>query len=75
MVAQIGGTEATWCEPNQDDSVPEWVDARIGKAQPGGALTACGDRAVDGLEGVLSEHAVVGQTFDLEEPPVGFKAT
>jgi hypothetical protein len=26
------------------------------------------NRAVDGLEGILGQHAVVAQTFDFEEP-------
>ena len=37
----------------------ERLDARIGEAQARGALTTGRDRAVDGLEGVFGEHAVV----------------
>jgi hypothetical protein len=37
-------------------------------------LAAGGDRAVDGLEGVLREHAVVAQALHVEQPAIGRKA-
>ena len=46
------------------------MDARIGKAQSGGALAGTLDRAIDRLKGLLGEDAVVTDAFDFEEPAV-----
>ena len=74
MMAQVGCAKA-FCElPEQDDGVPQRVDARIGKTQARGALAARRHRAVDGLEGILGQYAVMAQTFDFEQPAIGRKA-
>ena len=74
MVAQIGCSGSLGELPEQDEGMQERVDARIGEAQARGALAARRDRAVDGLEGVFGEHAVVAQTLDFEQPSIGRKA-
>jgi hypothetical protein len=45
--------------PEQDESLQELMDARIGKAQARGALATYGNRVVDGLQGVFCEQTVV----------------
>jgi hypothetical protein len=42
------------------------VDARIGKAQSGGALAGTLDRAIDPLKGLLGEDAVVTEALDFD---------
>jgi len=37
-------------------------------------LAARRHRAVDGLEGILGQYAVMAQTFDFEQPAIGRKA-
>jgi len=74
MVPQIGCAEAVCDVAEQDERMQERMQPRIGKAQAGGALAACRDWTVDGLEGVFGEHAIVAQTFDFEEPAIGRKA-
>ena len=54
--------------------MPEGVDARIGKAQSGGALAGMLDRAVDPLKALLGEDAVVTEALDFEQPAVGAEA-
>src|SRR6266481_333572 len=49
MMAQVGRAEAFRELPEQDDGVPQGVDACIGKAQTRGTLAAGRHRAVDGL--------------------------
>ena len=71
---QIGGAEACRELPEQDQGLQQRVHAWIGKAQAGGALAPGGDRAVDGLQGVFAEHAVVAQPLDVQEPAIGRKA-
>ncbi len=46
------------------------MNARIGEAESGGALTGALDRAVDLLKGLFGEDAVVTDAFDFEEPAV-----
>ncbi len=74
MPAQIGRSEALCKLPEQDEGMQKPVHTLIGKAQPRGPLTACGNRAVDGLEGILPEDAIVAHAFDLKEPAIGRKA-
>ena len=74
MPAQIGRPEAFGELAEQDEGVQQGMDALVSKAQTGGTLTTGGDRLVDGLEGVLSEDAVVAQAFGFEEPAIGGKA-
>src|SRR5262249_54454278 len=57
----------------QDHGVPERVRADIGKAQTGGALPPCRNRAVDGLERISGHHAIMAQPFDFEQPAVSRK--
>ena len=49
------------------------MSARIGEAQTRGALAAGSDRAVDSLEGILAENAIVAEAFDLEQLAIGCK--
>src|SRR5215831_2649054 len=53
MLAQVGGSEALWELPEQDESLEERLNAWVGKTQARGALTASCDRSVDGLQGKL----------------------
>src|SRR5437016_9320127 len=46
------------------------MDARIGKAQSGGALAGPLDRAIDPLKALLGEDAVVTEALDFEQPAV-----
>src|SRR3984893_16607776 len=73
-MAQSSATEAVGQEPERDETMQERLDAPIGEAQAPGALAARRDRAVDGLEGIFGEHAVVAQTLDVEQPSIGHKA-
>src|SRR5712664_3342104 len=73
MLAQIGGAEALRELPEQDESMQKRVSPRIGKAQTRGALAAGSDRAVDSLEGILAENAIVAEAFDLEQLAIGCK--
>ena len=66
MVAQIAGAEAVGEKAKEDEGVPQGMNARVGKAQAGGALAIEGDRAVDLLEGVLGEDAIVADVFGVE---------
>jgi hypothetical protein len=60
MAAQIDGTEA-WCElPEQDDGLPQRVDAPIGKAQTGGALPARG--LLMAWKGIFGQHTFQART-------------
>src|SRR5258708_19336153 len=74
MVAQLGAAEAVCEKPKEDEGVPQSVHARIGKAQPGGALAGGLDRAVDLLEGVLGEDAIMAEPLHFEQPAVRRKA-
>src|SRR5258708_15389995 len=73
MLAQIGGAEALRELPEQDESMQERVNPRIGEAQTRGALATGSDRAVDSLEGILAENAIVAEAFDLEQLAIGCK--
>jgi hypothetical protein len=42
------------------------VDARIGEAEPGGALASALDRAVDLLKGIFGEDAIVAEALDFK---------
>src|ERR1700692_3894704 len=68
MAAQIVATEAVGDLAEQNERLQELMGARVGKAQARSALLARCNRAVDALEGILGQHAVVAQTFDFEEP-------
>src|ERR1700692_2134393 len=68
MAAQIVATEAVGDLAEQNERLQEVMGARVGKAQARSALLARCNRAVDALEGILGQHAVVAQTFDFEEP-------
>ena len=74
MPAQVGDAEALCELPEQDESVQEQVNAWIGKAQARDALTAGGERTVDGLEGIFAEDAIMAEAFGLDEPTVRRKA-
>src|SRR6478736_7558286 len=74
MPAQVGGAEALCELPEQDEGVQEQVNAWIGKAQARDALTAGGERTVDGLEGIFAEDAIMAEAFGLDEPTVRRKA-
>ena len=50
------------------------MDARIGKAQTGGALAIDRDGIVDVLEAILGEDAVMAEALDFEQAAVGGKA-
>src|SRR5258708_5016879 len=50
------------------------MNAWIGEAESGGALTGALDRAVDLLKGLFGEDAVVTDAFDFEEPAVWTEA-
>ena len=50
------------------------MDARIGKAQTGGALAVDRDRIVDVLEAILGEDAAIAEALDFEQTAVGGKA-
>src|SRR5215831_5946232 len=73
MLAQVGSSEALRELPEQDESLEERLNARVGKTQAGGALTAGCDRSVDGLQGIFAEDAVVAQPLDFDEPLIGRK--
>ena len=49
-----------------------WAD--IGKAQTGGALPPCRYRAVDGMERIFGQHAIMAQALDFQQSAVGRKA-
>ena len=74
MLAEIGSSEALGELPEQDDGVQEGVSVLIGEAQAGGTLATCDDRAIDCLEGILAEDAIVAEALDLDKPAVGGKA-
>jgi hypothetical protein len=52
MPAQVGRPKASGKLPEQDKSMQQRMDAHVGKAQARGALTAGGDRTIDGLKGI-----------------------
>ena len=49
------------------------MDARIGKAQTGGALAIGRDWIIDVLEAILGEDAVMAEALDFEEAAIGGK--
>ena len=72
--AQVGGTKAVCEQAERHDGVEQRMGARIGKAQTRGAQMAGRHRAVDGLEGIFGQHAVVTEAFDIKQRPIGRKA-
>jgi len=74
MLTQIGGAEPLGELPEQDEGVQERVHALIGKPQARSPLAASGDRAIEGLEHILAEDAIVAHAFDLDESAIGRKA-
>ncbi len=74
VLAQVGAAEAVGEQAEQQQGVPQVVDLGIGEAQAGSALAIATDRAFDRLEGGLGEHAVVAETFELEQASIGGEA-
>src|ERR1700756_2720464 len=73
MVAQVYRSEALGELPEQNERMQERVNARIGKAQARGPLMPGGDWAIDGLEAIFTDDAIVAQPLDLEQPAIGHK--
>jgi hypothetical protein len=74
LLAQISRSEALRRLPEQYERMQERVCLLIGKAQPQASLAADGYRAINCLEGIFAEDAVVAHAFDLDEPALGCKA-
>ena len=74
MPAQIATAEAIREQAEQYQSVPQRLGTRIGKSQTRSTLASGEDRAVDSLEGVFGENAIVTDTLDLEQATVDRKA-
>ena len=74
MVTQVGAAEAVGEQAEQQQGAPEVMDLWIGEAQAGDALAITTDRAFDRLEGGFGEPAVVTETLELEQSPIGGKA-
>jgi len=73
MFAQVCAAEAIGKQSKQDDGVPEGLNARIGEAQSRGALPTESNRTIDGLETILSQHAIMAEALDLEQAAIGRK--
>jgi hypothetical protein len=73
MFAQVCAAEAIGKQSKKDDGMPEGLNARIGEAQSRGALPIECNRTVDGLESILSQHAIMAEALDLEQAAIGRK--
>src|SRR5246127_416240 len=74
MLAQIGGPEALRELSEQDEGLEKRLSAWVGKTQAGRALEAGCHRAVNGLQVIFAEDAVVAQPLDLDQPLIGRKS-